>query len=204
MIDRGRETKMVALRELREQGWTDLLVKQFLPIPDDVRPNPHYPTAAPMKLYARRRIEAIEATKDFKKAKREASKRQGASRKAVETKREKSLEWARALPMPALPDAPREELLRLAIDSYNNYWAWRDDAGAKWASVHDSEELLQKIAVNYVRHKLRDYESRLLQAFGRAGREEAAAVIRDKILDAIGIVYPWLSEECDRQKGAGS
>lgn len=46
---------------LRERGWTDAMVRDYLGEPDATRPNPRYRSAAPMKLYLAQRAEAAEA-----------------------------------------------------------------------------------------------------------------------------------------------
>ena len=46
---------------LRERGWTDAMVREYLGEPDATRPNPRFRTAAPMKLYLAQRAEVCEA-----------------------------------------------------------------------------------------------------------------------------------------------
>lgn len=54
---------MLTMRELKERGWTE--VRDLLGAPDRRAPNPHYRSAAPMRLWAPDRITAIEAGEDF-------------------------------------------------------------------------------------------------------------------------------------------
>ena len=46
--------------ELKQRGWTDGLIKKFLPKPDETKTNPIVKSAAPMKLYKIKRVERIE------------------------------------------------------------------------------------------------------------------------------------------------
>lgn len=42
--------------ELKQRGWTDGLIKKFLPKPDETKTNPIVKSAAPMKLYKIKRV----------------------------------------------------------------------------------------------------------------------------------------------------
>ena len=42
--------------ELKQRGWTDGLIKKFLPKPDETKTNPVIKSAAPMKLYKIKRV----------------------------------------------------------------------------------------------------------------------------------------------------
>jgi hypothetical protein len=44
--------------DLRERGWTLTLIVRLLGEPDDLRRNPYYKKAPPMRLYAADRVEA--------------------------------------------------------------------------------------------------------------------------------------------------
>ena len=74
-----------------ERGWTDKLLKLFLAEPDKTAPNPHYRSAARMKLYLLERIEKIEQTQTFKEELEKANKRKLSAKRALETKK-KNLE----------------------------------------------------------------------------------------------------------------
>jgi hypothetical protein len=43
--------------KLLERGWTNSLINKFLPEPDEIKKNPHYRKAAPMKLYLLEKIQ---------------------------------------------------------------------------------------------------------------------------------------------------
>jgi hypothetical protein len=44
------------------------------------------------------------------------------------------------------------------------------------------------------------YEKHLAQIAGRVGTDDAYLQIKEKVLDGIAEVYPWLAEECSCQK----
>lgn len=78
---------LLAKSDLKKRGWTDSLIKRFLPEPDEIRPNPKYRSAAPMILYLAARVAAIEADCDFQAAMTETKCRQDHVARAVKTKR---------------------------------------------------------------------------------------------------------------------
>lgn len=56
------------------------------------------------------------------------------------------------------------------------------------------------VVVDYVTHRLTDYETKLRRTVGKTLEANDLALIRGKILDAIAAVYQWLSAECARRK----
>ena len=50
----------------RGRGWTNKMINDYYPQPAMIVPNPHYRSAAPMKLYKVQRVESIEQTEAFK------------------------------------------------------------------------------------------------------------------------------------------
>jgi len=67
-----KETKeripMITKTRLKsERGWTDKLLKIFLPEPDLKRPNPNYRSAAPMLLFDLDKVKTIEKTEERSK-----------------------------------------------------------------------------------------------------------------------------------------
>jgi hypothetical protein len=76
---------------LRERGWTDGMIREYLGEPDDTRANPRYSSAAPMKLYLAERADAAESSPEWAErkvlgARRRAVVMAAADRKRAETK----------------------------------------------------------------------------------------------------------------------
>jgi hypothetical protein len=74
---------------------------------------------------------------------------------------------------------------------FGNYDASTDDAG---------QDFLDRIAVNFLRHRMTDYDAMLRERFGLAGVDDAARIIRRRVLAAIAAAYPELRAECERQE----
>jgi hypothetical protein len=85
------ECKLVTLSTLKERGWTDAAVRRWLDQEDAALPNPYYRSVgAPMRLFVLRRVEAVEATPEFR-AWFEARSRAAAGQRLVE--RRERLLW---------------------------------------------------------------------------------------------------------------
>lgn len=80
-----------------KRNWTEKLVKMFMPHPDKEAKNPHYKSAAPMKLYSLDRVERIEQSELFKEAYRSASRNKAAGKEAAETKRNKLMTYVQTV-----------------------------------------------------------------------------------------------------------
>lgn len=185
--------------QIKGRGWTESLIARFLGEADATRKNPRYKSAAPMQLYLLSRVEATEETTEFKEAMEKSAIRKTGAKKAVESKRKTTLDWASSFPPPRIKAIDRKKLIKIAIDHYNELWASREDYD-KYASIDSPEDFLNRITVNFIRHELTSYENRLSQTYRKIGKQEAVLHIKCTILDAIANVYPWLASECENQK----
>jgi hypothetical protein len=78
---------LLSVPTLRERGWTLTLIVRLLGEPDDLRRNPYYNKAPPMRLYAADRVEAAEQMAAFLEAGKRATRQSSSAKKGVETKR---------------------------------------------------------------------------------------------------------------------
>lgn len=189
--------------ELRRRGWTDSLIREFLPSPDKTTPNPWYRSAAPIRLYLKNKIADFEQTPDWQQKAKQAAKRKVAAAKAVNTKLEKLQREIESW-KPAVPRLEEVELLRRACDSYNDHkleLSLRSYRDFEWtpATTDSDESFLKRITVNYLRHKLTGYEAKLARQYGKVGVRHSYILISRKIFTAISEAYPELAEECERQ-----
>ena len=72
---------------LSERGWTEAMIRDLLGEPDLLADNPHYKSAAPMRLWRLQRAEAAEATPEFAVRKERAERACVAAGKAAETRK---------------------------------------------------------------------------------------------------------------------
>jgi hypothetical protein len=153
---KSSDTACLSVPELRERGWTESLIKRFLKDPDKLVKNPHYSSAAPMRLYLKRRVEKAEGKQTFAEAKAIAAKRSQAgkvaSKSADITKREKLLERVRTLQV-TVDAMPLKRLLdESRMDWENNPPPSREFElrGGRNADL----DTRYRRAVNYARHQL--------------------------------------------------
>lgn len=191
--------KYLSLAGLKARGWTAAAVTTFLGEPDEERPNPHYRSGPPMRLFAEERVVQVEGTPEFSAWKEKAVTRKAGAAKAVKTKTDKLLEWVQGLEI-KVPRREAGKLAQAACAHYNDLQESRDRYENRVQPETAEELFLQRITVNYLRHQLTSYERNLEQMFGKVGIDTGYRILRGKVLDAIAASYPDLAEECERQK----
>ncbi len=198
---------LITKTQLKERGWTDAGIKRFLRQADCTKENPHYRCAPPMKLFRVSRVEAAEATPEYLAWKEASEARKPAAKAAAQagiaTKKAKLLEIANNW-RPSIPKLPAEALRKAAIENHNAYHTNRATWGRYYdwttATPESDAGFLTRIIVNYIRHVLTDYEALLEKLRGRIGFDEAKALVRFQVYDAIAETYPDLASECDSQE----
>lgn len=189
------EGMLIAADLKKERGWTDSQIRTFLPEPDRTARNPFSRKAAPMKLYARERVEAVEATPEFASAREASRKRQLAARERALAKKKEAVAVAQAVELRIVPeDWPVVQ--QKALEHYNG----RLRRNQPPATPRTAPSRLNRLTVNYLRHQQTSYEEQLQQFKGVVGVGEAYLVVRNRILDLIATTYPALAAECERQK----
>lgn len=179
---------------LRERGWTDAMIREYLREPDATRPNPRYWSAAPMKLYLTERAESAEASPEWAERKTHGDRRRAAGLAAADRMRAETEALARQLAADlaaslVLPADPQ----RAAIEAYNEWHSdgctcpgWYELGSCdKRADTSDSPEFLRRITVNYLRHYLTGYDRVYKRLAGRVGHQDAHEILRAEVNAAI-------------------
>ncbi|MEU6377906.1 hypothetical protein [Streptomyces sp. NPDC046909] len=188
---------------LRARGWTAGMVRQLLGEPDLLRVNPYFRTAPQTRLYCVERVEAAEASEEFRAVAAAAARRSDAAKAAAQRRRREVLARIAAEPV----DVPRLAPPRLAAaavahrnrrDQERAYERW---GHAPDPATVDSAEpgALVRWKVNYLRHRLTRYDELLDGLHGSTGRAAAEELLRRRIYAAISEAYPDLAQECERQ-----
>lgn len=189
----------VSLAGLKARGWTPALIATFLGAPDLVRDNPHYKSAAPMRLYALARVEEVEASDAYRQAVAAGAARRQGARQAAQTKRAALLAAVETLQI-LVPVYEQAALTRAACEHYNGRQAAREwQEWSEPATPQSHPDFLARISVNMIRHALTSYEEELEQMYGKVGVREAYRQINAQVYAAIAAAYPTLAEECQRQ-----
>src|SRR5438105_13494700 len=129
-------------------------------------------------LYLESRVVAAENSEVFKSLQVSLASRKSSAAKAILTKTNKLLAAVEAMRVDVVL-MPLRDVQRLAIDT---------DAA-----------FLTRIAVNFIRHELTEYDHALADGAGKTGINKAVDGIRQKVYSAIAAAYPVFSLECQRQ-----
>lgn len=196
---------LVNQTELLEMGWTKTLIQQFLPEPI-LMPNPYYKSGPPMKKWNRDIVLGIMEQDDFKVALEKANQRKKAGIKAVKTKEEnlKALaeDFAKSINIKLIEDD--EVLQRKAKqNAYRQFLEHKKDGEYYYRTFADftsaNEETVNRWVVNYIRHRLTEYDKKLLKFAGKIGKDNAYCTFRNLLLEQIAETYPKYVEECKLQ-----
>lgn len=189
---------LLSVPDLKKRGWTNTLIQRHLGQPDRTIPNPHYRKAAPMRLYRLARVTAVEEADQWSDLIAKATARRMAAARAAETKTRALLAELEGMEF-TVPRMPSADLVRKACANYNERREERDDWDALPATPNSDAAFLDRIMVNYLRHRKSRYEKKLEEVKGRVGVGEAYLEINNRIYQAIADAYPELAEECRRQ-----
>lgn len=198
--------------ELKERGWTDAMIKKFLPEPDKTRPNPMFKKGAPVCLYLLERVESIMGTEEFKDYDCKSKARKKSAKQGVETKKRKVIDWINGL-LIEIPDFDKEVLIEKACEHFNNNKKNQKSLYDEWASHHyeeayeneiydlapdfsmaspkSDEDFIARISTNYIRHECTTYEKQLDKMFGKTGKDIGHDLLKSRINEAIHRKYPW-------------
>ena len=187
----------VALCELKDMGWTDSLVKDFLP-PPELKTNPHYKKAAPMKLWNLEQVHSVMETDAFKTALEKVEKRRTATRKGIKKQIDAITETALKMAESATIKIVNESALR--ENTLREKALWYDLHEKYESDVYSADDLTkERWIVNYIRHRLTVYDACVGSFFGKVGTGYAYVAFKTRILERIAELYPAHKEECYRQ-----
>lgn len=196
--------EFVNQNELLSMGWTKTLIEKYLPSPQ-LKQNPYYKSASPMKLWRKDLVLEVMRQADFKAALEKANSRKSSAVKAVTTKEENlkqlGTEFAKSIRISYVED---DEVLqnKAKKHAYQQFQEHRRDSEyyMPFSSYSSADEAtVNRWVVNYIRHKLTSYDKKLLQLEGKVGKDKAYCLFRNLLLERIAEAYPKYAEECHRQ-----
>ena len=171
------EKEWISLAGLRARGWTPKLIERFLGPPERTVPNPHYRSAAPMRLRSLKKALKAEQDPAFQEALAQAQRWREAARKGALRRRELTLELARNLPL-QIERIPPDELLQLVQEAYFE----RKGEWIEFKPWGRPDPLRNWLCVNYLRHEASEYDLHLEDLQGKAGIAQAYLVLWERIV----------------------
>lgn len=189
--------KYIYKTKLKERGWTDDAIRRFLGEPDLIKPNPFYRTAPPSQLYLIERVEDVEKSANYiewyQKTLDTRKKISSHAKKNADLKREELLKYVDSLNIRIKRYSTKESLYSDAIRHYNALWESRDELDKVVVNASEcSEEFLNRIATNMLRHTSKQYEPQLEKFVNKVGRDQAYDLLRSNIDQKIMELYPFL------------
>ena len=187
-------------------GWTDRLIRAHLKEHDREAPNPHYRSAAPMRLYLIDRVQAVTAADwslqtELQNTLNRRKQRSNTQQERTLNRRTQLIAQTEQLEpvMLALPTKNARRLMELATKAREQSLAERE-----WYDEYDHGETQhnEDSAVNMVRHKYTNYEL-LLEMMPPARDVETNILIyhtvKRKTLEMIAKNIPQLRATCEQQ-----
>lgn len=87
------------------------------------------------------------------------------------------------------------ELRDLTLRAKQDWYDWHDGG----LIIDPDAETVERWMVNFIRHRLCQYDSGLMDIFGKVGKQELYQRLKVETIEKISDVYPELSDECHRQ-----
>lgn len=190
-----KKKKMLDQSDLIRRGWTKAMITNLLPAPI-IEKNPYYIGSHPMKLWPRNTVNAIMQTPEYHEAKEKADRRRATARKSVEQRIDALCEKAKCIASNAVISIVDDKELHEKVSRSVDYIC-----DCHFAGEIDSEELLERNIVKYIRYELTQYNESLdFLEKATIGKSEARLVFSETILDTIAKCYPKYASECEHQK----
>lgn len=205
MKNKTVKQELINKATLKEEfGWTEKLIKDFLPTPISKK-NPMYACAAPMQLWPVEVVAEVMKTQEFINAMEKLKERRAKREKKAEEKARKKQEEINEV-IHGIQDRIQvypieiEDVRALAIQSQQDLYESREKYDMNALNC-TNERVIKRWMVNYLRHDCSNYEELLeeLQHSVAADNKDAYLMLKNSFLDAIAKMYPELSEECYAQ-----
>ena len=193
------------LTELKTRGWTASIIKKLVTI-TPIEFKGLY-RKQPQKCYPKEYIESLEQSDQFTELKNKATNRQKTMKAIADKKRAENIaKFTKQVDQVKVPVLTSDELKKRTIESKQDWYDYqsciRDNFNDRIDADHLPNSVLFRWEVNFIRHELTKYENVLARIYRQVGTREIYPIIKNHILDKIANAYPWLSDECQKQKTA--
>lgn len=196
---------MLSRSQVKKLGFSDRLIDELLPEPVE-KMNPYHHSGPPMCLWEEADVKRAMETDEFKahyaKYHTAPEKRKAAAQKAAETRRKNLLDHARSI-IPEIEvddDWTKEELLEAGRQSKHDFEVYERGRYGDTSHLCTDKYTLERWAVNFVRHRLTSYDAEWYRMAGKTGCYEAHNLYHDAVNQKIAETYPFLAQECRRQR----
>ena len=209
--------KRISQTTVIDMGFTKSMITKLLPEPM-LANNPYYRSAPKMKLWYEDDVVTVMASPEYLILWEKAQKRKQSAAKAVETKEQKLISMmndvADKIHVKIIPEdklihkvlcqheqREREQSIYRGDYIYHSY-----DRNLALKTLQQAEgtdadyyDTLVRWVVNYIRHKLTNYDRDLINLNGQTGKDRAYTSYKQIVLQKIAEVYPQYAQECENQ-----
>jgi len=184
--------------DLKTRGWTESMIDKLLGQPEKFGQNSHKKSTS-VYLFLSSRVLEVEGSQEFKEWQKKTAPRRIKQSKSMlalsDTKRKQILEYVKNMEID-VPKLHKRQCIREACEHYNYRQYEREKYDFEHADPkNSSEDFLKRIAMNYIRHCLTDYEAILREMYGKVGIDSAYAALKSQITEEIYKANPWLNEQ---------
>lgn len=196
--------KTLYKQQILERGWSAAMIKEFLPEPT-VKDNPYSKWGTYVLLWSEDVVLEVEATEKFKMRKQAKDKRSKSAKIPVDRKIQELVDKINTYNI-NVKKVAEDQLIPLTLKDKNSFERQKEcqysNYTAEYYSISDNipDEVMERFVVNFIRHELTEYDKLCNSLFAQVGKNVGLELIREKVYDAIGITYPHLAKECERQK----
>ena len=184
--------------DLIKRGWTHLKIDAWL-IHSRECVNPHYRSGPKIKRYSEKDVIKVEQSTAFQEWYKDSLIKRAnmsASQLSVAvTKRKDLYEYINNLTI-KIPKYSKLDLFSMSVNAYNG----NTIHGLKekeHASLKSDRKFLNRITCNLLRHECHHYEPELDKMFGKVGASEGYLQLKERIMDSIFNLYPFLQDDLD-------
>lgn len=191
-ITQKNENKIYSKKALKQRGWTDAMIKHFAPQPIRFEINPNYRSAAEVPVYNEKEIIKIEESDIFKEYINKNKKRKEGAKKAVLTRKERTIDQTLEL-INNIKPPKRLDINHLIRQAIRNFKEYQQYTGEYYSEDPREFFVCKRTLCNYIRHNMMpNYDEECWNSYGKVGSCEAYEMYKKAIMESIWSVYPEL------------
>lgn len=192
MENKNKKIEYISKTSLLKRGWTEKSITELLPEPQLVE-NPHYKSAAKMKLWDLKIVEKKEKTKKFKEYAKKKAKRSQVMKKVASKKRKEIIEEAKKFDI-NVERISMFELKYKTLEAKKNWYDFTEQYDRASSVFGADKETIKRWEINYIRHNLTNYDLELEKLYRKVGKADAYINYKGILMKKIYEVYPELKE----------
>lgn len=199
--DSPKKEEMYTLTEIRKLGFSEKVITALAKRKIIVTPAVSYFNVYKVEcfMYLKKDIDRIMSRKTWSKILNENFnfKISEARKRVIDTKRSKLLSDIESLKI-NIKKISLTKLEKFAVQAKKDFDFSIEIFENDYTNI--DKNTLDRWMVNYIRHNLTKYDTLVDNLYNKIGKQEGYVILKTKVLDEIGKIYPELEMECKEQK----